>query len=122
MCTGPLDQEVVIDCLNDVLEALLPVRGASLCDDGTTIIHIQELQELPEAVGTLIVRADVASDGTVAPSAVRFLTDTLVLRPWSEGDPGTLRSAIKDAVIKHVTAYTFPQCSGTTKVTFPLVF
>lgn len=61
-------------------------------------------------MGTLVVRADVAPDGTVAP--VRFLTDTLILRPWSEGDPASLRAAVRAVVVKHVTRSVFPQADG----------
>lgn len=63
-------------------------------------------------MGTLVVRAEVGADGRVAPSAVRFLTDTLVLRPWSEGDPETLRAAVRAAVVQHVTGAAFPQAEG----------
>lgn len=79
--------------------------------------------ELPEATGTVVLRIHVAPSGHV--ERVRFLTDTLVLRPWAAGPDNnasdaraTLRSAVLDIFASHV----YPKKDTASEVTFPVIF
>lgn len=77
-------------------------------------MHTQELQELPEVTGTLVVRATVAPDGRIPEAGVCFLTDTMVLRPWSMSDeePSATRRAVREEVVRQLCGYTFPTAQG----------
>lgn len=82
----------------------------------------EQLNVLPEATGTLVVRITVAKEGFV--KDVEFLTDTVVARPWDvrENDTTTARARIQVAVHSYFSEYTFEESRGTTTITLPIVF
>ncbi len=140
----------MVECLNEIMDTLVPVClcvGGGWCavcvynpsshlftphpppllppSSTTLFTQTQQLQELPEVTGTLVVRATVAPDGRIPEADVRFLTDTLVLRPWSMSDdePMATRAAVRAGVVRQLCGYKFPAAAqGSTELTLPLAF
>jgi len=83
---------------------------------------VSQLSELPEAIGTLVVRINVEADGRS--SSVRFLTDTLVARPWDvrENDATTARAQIQMTVHQAFSDYEYPSAEGASVITVPITF
>ncbi|NJR41662.1 MAG: hypothetical protein HC767_02335 [Akkermansiaceae bacterium] len=91
-------------------------------------------ETLPEATGTLVLRIDVAAEGTV--SGVAFSTDTLVPRPWScvpgESDEivggdavsaeAAARQRIKRAAKEIFSGHIYPAKTSRSVVMMPLIF
>mmetsp|Transcript_22074 Transcript_22074/g.32894 ORF Transcript_22074/g.32894 Transcript_22074/m.32894 type:complete len:394 (+) Transcript_22074:65-1246(+) len=90
---------------------------------------IEELSLLPPATGTLCVKIQVSPSGAV--EALDWLSDTVVPRPGAKvpaldgqcvEPPEDARFLILEAIWKSFAAIEFPEASGSTNITVPLIF
>ncbi|KAK9906601.1 hypothetical protein WJX75_004764 [Coccomyxa subellipsoidea] len=103
---GPLDEAAATEALDSVLSPLY-----------------EELGELRQCLGTLVVRFTVSGE-TGQVSNLRLLTDTLVHVP-SDPDPDRLsvRDKVFGAIDHDISHAEFPPCQqGDTEITLPFVF